>query len=68
MRALMLSRPYTYHICTLAADKDYSSSRTGTTHQVFIFFNNRMGCLRSLIVSAILTLLLLALLGVLRVH
>jgi len=35
---------------------------------VFIFFNNRMGCLRSLIVSAILTLLLLALLGVLRVH
>ena len=33
---------------------------------MFVFFSNRMGCLGSLLVSAALTLLLLALTGVLR--
>jgi hypothetical protein len=33
---------------------------------MFVFFSNRMGCLGSLLVSAVLTLLLLAVTGVLR--
>lgn len=33
---------------------------------MFVFFSNRMGCLGSLLVSAALTLVLLALTGVLR--
>jgi hypothetical protein len=32
---------------------------------LFLFFSNRLGCLGSLIVSAILTLVLLVILGVL---
>jgi hypothetical protein len=32
---------------------------------VFFFFSNRLGCLGSLVVSAVLTILLLILLGVL---
>jgi hypothetical protein len=32
---------------------------------VFLFFSNRLGCLGSLLVSAIITVLLLILLGVL---
>jgi hypothetical protein len=32
---------------------------------VFLFFSNRLGCLGSLLVSAILTLVLLVILGVL---
>jgi hypothetical protein len=32
---------------------------------VFFFFSNRLGCLGSLVVSALLTILLLILLGVL---
>jgi hypothetical protein len=32
---------------------------------VFVFFSNRLGCLGSLIVSVVLTLLLLLILGVL---
>jgi len=32
---------------------------------VFVFFSNRLGCLGSLLVSAVLTLLLLLILGVL---
>jgi hypothetical protein len=32
---------------------------------VFLFFSNRLGCLGSLLVSAILTLVLLLILGVL---
>jgi hypothetical protein len=31
---------------------------------VFVFFSNRLGCLGSLLVSAVLTVLLLVLLGV----
>jgi hypothetical protein len=31
---------------------------------VFVFFSNRLGCLGSLLVSAILTLILLLILGV----
>jgi hypothetical protein len=34
---------------------------------VFIFFSNRLGCLGSLLVSAIVTLILLILLGVIEV-
>jgi hypothetical protein len=37
----------------------------GQTRDVFLFFSNRLGCLGSLIVSAILTLIVLAILGVL---
>ena len=33
---------------------------------MFVFFSNRTGCLGSLLVSAVLTLLLLVLTGVLR--
>jgi hypothetical protein len=33
---------------------------------MFVFFSNRLGCLGSLLVSAVLTLALLALTGVLR--
>jgi hypothetical protein len=33
---------------------------------VFLFFSNRLGCLGSLLVSAIVTVILLILLGVLR--
>jgi hypothetical protein len=32
---------------------------------MFLFFSNRLGCLGSLIVSAVVTLILLAILGVL---
>ncbi len=32
---------------------------------MFFFFSNRLGCLGSLVVSAVVTLILLALLGVL---
>ncbi|MET3585851.1 hypothetical protein ABID21_001960 [Pseudorhizobium tarimense] len=32
---------------------------------MFFFFSNRMGCLGSLVVSAVLTLIVLAVLGVL---
>ena len=32
---------------------------------MFVFFSNRLGCLGSLLVSAVLTLLLLLILGVL---
>jgi hypothetical protein len=32
---------------------------------VFLFFSNRLGCLGSLLVSAVLTLVLLVILGVL---
>ena len=37
----------------------------GHAEDVFVFFSNRLGCFGSLLVSAILTLLLLLLLGVL---
>ena len=43
----------------------WSVSRAGMRGGVFLFFSNRLGCLGSLIVSAILTLIVLALLGVL---
>jgi hypothetical protein len=33
---------------------------------MFVFFSNRMGCMGSLLVSAVLTVLLLVLTGVLR--
>lgn len=35
---------------------------------MFIFFSNRLGCVGSLLVSAILTLLLLLILGVIELH
>ncbi len=31
---------------------------------MFVFFNNRMGCLGSLVISAIVTLVLLAITGI----
>jgi hypothetical protein len=34
---------------------------------VFIFFSNRVGCLGSLLISAVVTLILLLLLGVLEI-
>src|SRR5436853_3596859 len=40
--------------------------KAGTTHGVFLFFSNRLGCLGSLIVSAAVTLLLLLILGVIH--
>jgi hypothetical protein len=35
---------------------------------MFLFFSNRLGCLGSLAVSAAVTLVLLLVLGVIRVH
>ncbi len=40
-------------------------ARGGHADGVFLFFSNRLGCLGSLIVSVILTLIVLAILGVL---
>lgn len=37
----------------------------GHADRVFLFFSNRLGCLGSLVVSVILTLIVLAVLGVL---
>ncbi len=39
--------------------------RGGHADGVFLFFSNRLGCLGSLLVSAILTLIVLVILGVL---
>jgi hypothetical protein len=38
----------------------------GKSHVVFLFFSNRLGCLGSLILSAVVTLVLLVLLGAVR--
>ena len=38
---------------------------TGHGSEVFLFFSNRLGCLGSLLISVIATLILLAILGVL---
>jgi len=35
---------------------------------MFFFFNNRLGCLRSLLISAVVTLLLLLVTGVIHLH
>jgi hypothetical protein len=35
---------------------------------VFVFFSNRLGCMGSLLVSAVITLVLLLLLGAIRIH
>ncbi len=35
---------------------------------MFVFFNNRMGCLGSLVISAIVTLVLLAITGIVHFH
>ena len=40
-------------------------TRVGHATPVFLFFSSRLGCLGSLLVSAVLTLIVLALLGVL---
>ena len=42
------------------------SGRGGNRSGVFLFFSNRLGCLGSLAVSAVVTLVLLFLLGVFR--
>jgi hypothetical protein len=42
-----------------------SGKRPGTGCGVFFFFSNRLGCFGSLLVSAVLTLILLVILGVL---
>jgi len=42
-------------------------SRTGRNGAlVFLFFNSRMGCLGSIVISAIVTIMLLAVTGVLH--
>jgi hypothetical protein len=33
---------------------------------MFLFFSNRLGCLGSLLISAVITLVILAMMGVLR--
>lgn len=35
---------------------------------MFLFFNSRMGCAASLVVSIVITLVILFVVGVLRVH
>jgi hypothetical protein len=40
----------------------------GVSDPVMVFFSNRLGCLGSILVSAIGTLVLLAVLGVVRLH
>jgi hypothetical protein len=35
---------------------------------MFLFFSNRLGCMGSLVVSALITLVLLLALGVIRTH
>lgn len=50
----------------LAADgADCLAESLGTTSDVFFLFSNRLGCLGSLVVSAVVTLLLLLALGIL---
>jgi hypothetical protein len=41
------------------------ASRAGQTGRMFLFFSNRLGCFGSLLVSAIITVVLLIILGVL---
>lgn len=41
---------------------EHSGARCGVSGDPVFFFSNRLGCLGSLVVSAVLTLLLLALL------
>lgn len=43
-------------------DRAYGTMPTGRAPAVFLFFSNRLGCLGSLLVSVVLTLLLLAVL------
>jgi hypothetical protein len=40
----------------------------GSQPPVMVFFSNRLGCLGSILVSAIGTLVLLAVIGVVRLH
>lgn len=41
------------------------SASSGVPRRMFLFFSNKLGCLASLAVSVVLTLILLALFGVL---
>lgn len=43
----------------------HPAARAGSHHTVFLFFSNRLGCLGSIVLSIVLTVLLLFLLGVL---
>jgi hypothetical protein len=40
----------------------------GDLHSVFVFFSNRLGCGGSLLVSAVVTVLLLLVTGVIRLN
>jgi hypothetical protein len=48
-----------------APDRRFTANEVGYRTFVFLFFSNRLGCLGSLLVSALLTVLLLVILGVL---
>ncbi|MEA2292013.1 MAG: hypothetical protein QOF17_1033 [Solirubrobacteraceae bacterium] len=39
---------------------------SGQPGRMFLFFSNRLGCLGSLLVSAVITIVVLALMGVFR--
>jgi hypothetical protein len=41
---------------------------TRATPTMFLFFSNRLGCMGSLLVSALITLVLLVLLGVIQLN
>ena len=43
-------------------DRAYGATPWGTAPAVFLFFSNRLGCLGSLLLSVVLTILLLAVL------
>ena len=51
--------------CRSVGESGVARRDPGHARRVFLFFSNRLGCFGSLIVSAIFTLILLALLGVL---
>ena len=51
--------------CRSVGESGVARRIPGHAGGVFLFFSNRLGCFGSLIVSAIFTLILLALLGVL---
>ena len=51
--------------CRTVGESGVARPDRGHARRVFLFFSNRLGCFGSLLVSAILTLLLLLLLGVL---
>ena len=63
--AAFASRSARVVVACHAPDRRFTANEVGYRTFVFLFFSNRLGCLGSLLVSALLTVLLLVILGVL---